>query len=72
MSPQKPSFLKRDRERKLQDRAKQKAERREARKNNPNAGHGPPIGTDDNTYPDDPAPPAVVDATPPADPPKPE
>ena len=60
MSPVKPSFLKRDREKKLQEKARLKAERREARKSSPGGG-GPPIGTDDNTYPDDPTPPATPD-----------
>jgi hypothetical protein len=42
MSSQRPSFAKRDREARLRDKAKQKEERRSARKDNPGGG-GPPI-----------------------------
>ena len=43
MSSQRPSFAKRDREMKLKDRARAKAERRAARKAQPRTGNGPPI-----------------------------
>ena len=46
MSSQRPSFAKRDREMKLKDKARQKAERRAARKAEPRTGHGPPIATE--------------------------
>lgn len=47
MSNQRPSFAKREREMRLKDKARQKAERREARRANPSAQKGPPIATDD-------------------------
>lgn len=47
MSSQRPSFAKRDREAKLKDKARAKAERREARKNDPRATKGPPIAYDE-------------------------
>lgn len=47
MSSQRPSFAKRDREMKLKDKARAKAERRAARKAEPRTGHGPPIATDE-------------------------
>jgi hypothetical protein len=46
VSPLKPSFIKRDREKKLVEKARLKAERREARKASPSSGHGPPIEAD--------------------------
>lgn len=46
MSSQRPSFAKRDREMKLKDKARQKAERRAARKAEPRTGHGPPIAAE--------------------------
>lgn len=49
MSSQRPSFAKRDREMKLKDRAKAKAERRAARAANPRTEKGPPIATDEGT-----------------------
>lgn len=47
MSSQRPSFAKRDREMRLKDKARAKAERRAARKAEPRTGHGPPIATDE-------------------------
>lgn len=55
MSSQRPSFAKRDREMRLKDKARQKAERRAARKAEPRTGHGPPIATEN---------PAMAPATP--------
>jgi hypothetical protein len=46
MATQRPAFAKRDREMKLKDKARAKAERRAARKANPRPGHGPPIESD--------------------------
>jgi hypothetical protein len=43
MAVQRPAFAKRDREMKLKDKARAKAERRAARKAAPRTGHGPPI-----------------------------
>ncbi len=51
MSSQRPSFAKREREMKLKDKARQKAERRAARKAQPRTGHGPPIATDEPAPP---------------------
>ena len=45
MGSQRPSFAKRDREMKLKDKAKAKAERRAARNAEPRASSGPPIAT---------------------------
>lgn len=69
MSNQRPSFAKRDREMKLKDKAKAKAERREARKSNPGAAKGPPIAFDEahvvvNSDEDDNAPAANAPAAP--------
>ena len=47
MSSQRPSFAKRDREQRLKDRARQKAERREARRSETRTGSGPPIAFDE-------------------------
>ncbi|HEX3757157.1 MAG TPA: hypothetical protein VHW23_00560 [Kofleriaceae bacterium] len=47
MATQRPAFAKRDREMKLRDKARAKAERREARRSTPRAGKGPPIEADD-------------------------
>jgi hypothetical protein len=47
MSNQRPSFAKRDREMKLKDKARAKAERRAARRAEVRVGHGPPIATDE-------------------------
>ena len=47
MATQRPAFAKRDREMKLKDKARAKAERRAARKAAPRTGHGPPIEGDD-------------------------
>lgn len=47
MSSQRPSFAKRDREAKLKDKARAKAERRENRKSDPRAAKGPPIAFDE-------------------------
>jgi len=47
MSTQRPSFVKREREMKLKDKARAKAERRAARRAEPRTGHGPPIATDE-------------------------
>jgi hypothetical protein len=47
MATQRPAFAKRDREMKLKDKARAKAERRAARKAAPRPGHGPPIEGDD-------------------------
>jgi hypothetical protein len=47
MSSQRPSFAKREREMKLKDKARAKAERRAARRAEPRSGYGPPIGTED-------------------------
>jgi hypothetical protein len=47
MSSQRPSFAKRDREMKLKDKARAKAERRAARRAEVRTGHGPPIATDE-------------------------
>ena len=55
MSSQRPSFAKRDREMKLKDKARAKAERRAARKAEPRTGHGPPIAAEN---------PAMVPSTP--------
>ena len=60
MSSQRPSFAKRDREMKLKDKAKAKAERRAARKNEPRTGSGPPIEANDTGD----VPPADTDAVP--------
>jgi hypothetical protein len=43
MSNQRPSFAKREREMKLKDKARAKAERRAARKADPRSGSGPEI-----------------------------
>jgi len=51
MSNQRPSFAKRDREMKLKDKARAKAERRAARRAEPRTGHGPPIATDESVVP---------------------
>jgi hypothetical protein len=48
MSNQRPSFAKRDREMKLKDKARQKAERRAARRSEVRTGHGPPIAADES------------------------
>jgi hypothetical protein len=47
MATQRPAFAKRDREMKLKDKARAKAERRAARKAAPRPGHGPPIEGDE-------------------------
>src|SRR3989442_1314476 len=47
MSSQRPSFAKREREMKLKDKPRAKAERRAARRNEVRNGQGPPIATDD-------------------------
>jgi hypothetical protein len=49
MATQRPAFAKRDREMKLKDKARAKAERREARKATPRAQKGPPIEADETT-----------------------
>jgi hypothetical protein len=46
MSNQRPSFAKREREMKLKDKARAKAERRAARRAS-RTGGGPPVATDD-------------------------
>ena len=46
MSSQRPSFLKREREMKLKDRARAKAERRAARRAEPRPFSGPAIAAD--------------------------
>lgn len=70
MASQRPAFAKRDREMKLKDKARAKAERREARKANPRAGKGPPIEADepssDASAGTDPAAPAPAGTAPPA------
>jgi hypothetical protein len=69
MASQRPAFAKRDREMKLKDKARAKAERREARKANPRAGKGPPIeaGEPSGTDPAAPAP-ALAGTAPPGAP----
>jgi hypothetical protein len=47
MATQRPAFAKRDREMKLKDKARAKAERREARRTTPRTGKGPPIAVDE-------------------------
>jgi hypothetical protein len=47
MSNQRPSFAKREREMKLKDKARAKAERRAARRAEPRTGHGPPIAAEE-------------------------
>jgi hypothetical protein len=47
MATQRPAFAKRDREMKLKDKARAKAEKRAARRASPRPGHGPPIEADD-------------------------
>jgi hypothetical protein len=47
MATQRPAFAKRERENKLKDKARAKAERRAARKATPRPGNGPPIAADD-------------------------
>ena len=47
MSSQRPSFAKREREMKLKDKARAKAERRAARKAEVRTTKGPPIATQD-------------------------
>jgi hypothetical protein len=47
MATQRPAFAKRDREMKLKDKARAKAERREARRAAPRSGKGPPIEADE-------------------------
>lgn len=49
MATQRPAFAKRDREMKLKDKARAKAERREARRATPRAQKGPPIEADEMT-----------------------
>lgn len=75
MSSQRPSFAKRDREMKLKDKARQKAERRAARKAEPRTGHGPPIATENPalapTTPDDAGSPAPTSPSPTPDPTRP-
>ena len=50
MSNQRPSFAKREREMKLKDKARAKAERRAARKAEPRAGSGPEIADTNERY----------------------
>jgi hypothetical protein len=71
MSNQRGTFAKRNREMKLKDRAREKAERRAARKSAVRDTKGPEIAWDEpggaaSVTPDDPAPPVV---TPPPSPP---
>jgi hypothetical protein len=47
MSNQRPSFAKREREMKLKDKARAKAERRAARRAEARTGQGPPIATEE-------------------------
>jgi hypothetical protein len=47
MSNQRPSFAKREREMKLKDKARAKAERRAARRAEVRTGHGPPIAAEE-------------------------
>ena len=75
MSSQRPSFAKRDREMKLKDKARQKAERRAARKAEPRTGHGPPIAAENPAMapstPDDAGSAAPAGPTTPPDPTRP-
>ncbi|HLL24615.1 MAG TPA: hypothetical protein VK427_20930 [Kofleriaceae bacterium] len=65
MANQRGTFAKRNREMKLKDRAREKAERREARSNQPSDGQkGPPIAWDEAVRPvvsADPEPPTTPD-----------
>ena len=79
MSSQRPSFAKRDREMKLKDKARAKAERRAARRAEVRSGTGPASATDEvgGAAPDSgqdasptPATPATPAITPPPDRPR--
>jgi hypothetical protein len=50
MSNQRPSFAKREREMKLKDKARAKAERRAARKADPRSGSGPEIADTNEAF----------------------
>lgn len=72
MSNQRPSFAKRDREMRLKDKAKQKAERRATKSDDPNRPKGPPMGEAfDPVAADNPAPVQVSNSGPPSSGPRP-